>query len=118
LNEINFEEALAEAERLDKHMKQTGKVIGPLHGIPFSVKVCKEWQLKLIEQDQFDVKGLDTTMGYCAWEGRTGEDDWGVVAACKSLAIQRVDASTKGRSYPFDQDECCSYSLGTNTESS
>jgi amidase len=39
LTEINFEEALAEAERLDKHMKETGKVVGPLHGIPFSVKV-------------------------------------------------------------------------------
>ena len=39
LTEINFEEALAEAARLDKHMKETGKVVGPLHGIPFSVKV-------------------------------------------------------------------------------
>jgi amidase len=39
LTEINFEDALAEAERLDKHMKETGKVVGPLHGIPFSVKV-------------------------------------------------------------------------------
>lgn len=39
LTEINFDGALAEAERLDKHMKETGKVVGPLHGIPFSVKV-------------------------------------------------------------------------------
>jgi amidase len=39
LTEINFEEALAEAERLDLHLEATGKVVGPLHGIPIAVKV-------------------------------------------------------------------------------
>jgi amidase len=39
LTEINFEAAVAEAARLDAHMESTGEVVGPLHGIPISVKV-------------------------------------------------------------------------------
>jgi amidase len=33
------EEALAEAARLDAIFKETGKVVGPLHGLPVSIKV-------------------------------------------------------------------------------
>jgi amidase len=32
-------------------------VVGPLHGLPISLK------------DQFHVKGVDTTMGYVGWIG-------------------------------------------------
>jgi Asp-tRNA(Asn)/Glu-tRNA(Gln) amidotransferase A subunit family amidase len=39
----------------------------------------------LTGQDQFDVKGLDTTMGYCSWEGRIAKEDWSVVATCEIL---------------------------------
>lgn len=49
--EIFFDEALKRAEALDKHLAETGKLIGPLHGVPVSVK------------DGFDVKGVDTTVG-------------------------------------------------------
>ena len=31
--------ALETARALDKHFKDTGKLIGPLHGVPISVKV-------------------------------------------------------------------------------
>lgn len=40
LTEINFEQALIEARALDEHLKNTGSVIGPMHGVPISVKVC------------------------------------------------------------------------------
>jgi len=50
--------ALARAQELDNHYKSTGKVVGPLHGLPISLK------------DQFRVKGIETSMGYVAWIGK------------------------------------------------
>ena len=51
LTEIFVERALARAKELDEHLKATGKVVGPLHGLPISLK------------DQICIKGLETTMG-------------------------------------------------------
>jgi hypothetical protein len=31
---------MEEAAELDRHIEETGKVVGPLHGVPISVKVC------------------------------------------------------------------------------
>jgi amidase len=42
---------LARAAELDEHLKKTGKPVGPLHGLPISLK------------DQLSMKGLETTMG-------------------------------------------------------
>ena len=54
LTEIFFDKALARAKELDEHLARTGKVVGPLHGLPVSVK------------DRFDVEGFDTTVGTLA----------------------------------------------------
>lgn len=51
LTEIFVEKSLARAKELDARLKATGKVVGPLHGLPISLK------------DQVSVKGLETTMG-------------------------------------------------------
>lgn len=45
LHEIFFEQAIAEAEKADKYLKEHKKPIGVLHGLPVSLK------------DQFHVKG-------------------------------------------------------------
>lgn len=62
--EIGFDLALRRAEELDEHFKRTGTLIGPLHGIPLTLK------------DQFHIKGLGTSMAYVGWidtfEGKTG----------------------------------------------
>jgi amidase len=42
LTEINFIEAAKEAEKLDEHLKKTGQVVGPLHGVPISLKASPE----------------------------------------------------------------------------
>lgn len=42
---------MARAEEVDAYLKREGKVIGPLHGLPVSLK------------DQFNMKGLETIMG-------------------------------------------------------
>lgn len=52
------EMALARAKELDDHLQKTGKPVGPLHGLPISLK------------DQFRIKGLETSMGYVSWIGK------------------------------------------------
>ncbi|PGH15936.1 hypothetical protein AJ79_02103 [Helicocarpus griseus UAMH5409] len=51
LTEPLFEQALSRASELDSHLKRTGKPVGPLHGLPISIK------------DTFDVKGIDSSTG-------------------------------------------------------
>ena len=59
LTEICFADALRRAAELDRHLEETGEVVGPLHGLPVSIK------------DHILVKGLDTSTGYIAWAYRT-----------------------------------------------
>lgn len=49
--EIFFDEAFAVAKQMDEHLANTGKTMGPLHGLPVSIK------------DLFSVKGVDTSIG-------------------------------------------------------
>jgi amidase len=51
LTEIFFDRAVMRAQELDEYLKRTGKPVGPLHGLPISLK------------DQFDIVGIDSTMG-------------------------------------------------------
>lgn len=51
LTEIFFDEAFAAAIKLDHVLATTGKTVGPLHGLPVSVKDC------------VGIKGVDTTLG-------------------------------------------------------
>lgn len=51
LTEIFVEKALARAAEVDAHLKSTGTVLGPLHGLPISLK------------DQIGIEGLESTMG-------------------------------------------------------
>lgn len=38
LSEINFENARSQAQKLDQYLKDNNRVVGPLHGVPISVK--------------------------------------------------------------------------------
>jgi Asp-tRNA(Asn)/Glu-tRNA(Gln) amidotransferase A subunit family amidase len=38
LTEMFFDQALVRAQELDRHLAETGKPVGPLHGIPVSLK--------------------------------------------------------------------------------
>jgi len=62
--EFPYEAALARAKNLDEFFKTCGgKTIGPLHGLPFSVK------------DQCRVIGTDTTCGFVANLGKKDTKD-------------------------------------------
>ncbi|KAH8895464.1 amidase [Thozetella sp. PMI_491] len=54
LSEIMFEEAIERAKWLDAEYERLGRAVGPLHGLPISVK------------DSFHVKGYDSSMGITA----------------------------------------------------
>ncbi|KAL9000707.1 MAG: hypothetical protein Q9169_000743 [Polycauliona sp. 2 TL-2023] len=57
LHETFFDAAIEDAKSLDAYFSQHRKPMGPLHGLPVSLK------------DQFHVKGVETTMGYVGWLG-------------------------------------------------
>ena len=57
MHETFFDAALSDAKGLDEYFAKNKAPIGPLHGLPVSLK------------DQFHVKDVETTMGYVGWIG-------------------------------------------------
>lgn len=55
LTEVFFDRALERAKFLDAYFKEHKKPIGPLHGLPISLK------------DSFNLVGISTTIGYISW---------------------------------------------------
>lgn len=49
--EMPWEQSIEAAKALDEHLERTGQTVGPLHGLPVSIK------------DQFNIKGLDSCVG-------------------------------------------------------
>ncbi|KAI1134818.1 amidase [Hypoxylon sp. FL0543] len=73
LTEILFRDALMQARELDEYRAEHGNVIGPLHGVPVTVK------------DQFNVRGYDTTLGYVGRTLNPATEDAVLVAMLKKL---------------------------------
>ncbi|KAK8851274.1 fatty-acid amide hydrolase (amidase) [Apiospora arundinis] len=63
LSETCFERGLETARQLDAHLARTGKPVGPLHGLPVSLK------------DNFNLKGLDATVGFVSHVGVPAAED-------------------------------------------
>ncbi|KXJ94830.1 acetamidase [Microdochium bolleyi] len=63
LSETLFDTAITTAKSLDAHLAETGKPIGPLHGLPISLK------------DNFNLKGLDSTVGFTSHVGNPATYD-------------------------------------------
>lgn len=68
-----FEDAIEQAKVLDREFKTTGKLQGPLHGTPVTFK------------DQFNVKGVDTTLGYVGRSFNPAHQDAVLVQMLKSM---------------------------------
>ncbi|KAI9027702.1 general amidase [Hyaloraphidium curvatum] len=71
LTEIFIDAGIERARELDAHLAATGAPVGPLHGLPISLK------------DQFHVAGIDTTMGYSAFADQPAEADCDLVVALR-----------------------------------
>ena len=63
VTELLPERALARAAFLDEYLKQNGKPVGPLHGLPISVK------------EHIGMKDLGLNAGYVAWWDKTASQD-------------------------------------------
>jgi amidase len=50
-----FPQALAAAKALDQHFEKTGKLVGPFHGVPISLK------------DNFNIAGKASSVGFVGW---------------------------------------------------
>ncbi|KAJ6136225.1 Amidase, partial [Penicillium capsulatum] len=55
LTETFFDRALQRAEELDRHLREKGQPVGPLHGLPISLKDC------------FNVEGEASTIGFTSF---------------------------------------------------
>lgn len=55
LTEVNIADAINRAKELDRILNETGKTVGPLHGLPMTIK------------DTEDLKGFDTSCGITGW---------------------------------------------------
>ena len=63
ITELLPERALDRAQELDEHFERTGKLVGPLHGLPISVK------------EHVAMEGLGICGAYVSlWDQRGGED--------------------------------------------
>jgi Asp-tRNA(Asn)/Glu-tRNA(Gln) amidotransferase A subunit family amidase len=58
LTEIFFDRAIERAKELDRQYAATGQLVGPLHGIPISLK------------DSYNVTGVQSTLGYVSFLDR------------------------------------------------
>ncbi|EPS41303.1 hypothetical protein H072_4818 [Dactylellina haptotyla CBS 200.50] len=72
LTEIFFDEALQRAKQLDKHLEENGLPLGPLHGVPVSLK------------DTYNYPGYDSTSGVAALCFRPAQDKSSVVTVLEN----------------------------------
>ncbi|KAK1814151.1 hypothetical protein LTR12_011429 [Friedmanniomyces endolithicus] len=63
VTEMLPDRALTRAKYVDDYLAMHGKLIGPLHGLPISVK------------EHVSMKGLDINAGFVSWVGRISPDD-------------------------------------------
>lgn len=63
LTDLLADRVLSRAEELDAYIIKYNRPIGPLHGLPISVK------------EHVGMRGLDINLGYCTFYGRIAEED-------------------------------------------
>ena len=68
-----FDEGIAQARKLDEHFAKTGKVVGPLHGLPISLK------------DNFNVRGKPSSVGFCSLAFEPMQEESTLVGILRSL---------------------------------
>lgn len=81
LMDCDFEGAIKRASELDDHLAKTGKVVGPLHGLPVSLKVRSHLFCFVKDpttkgsQDLTAVKGMRYSIGFAVWGECKSDND-------------------------------------------
>lgn len=68
-----FDEAIQHARELDRYYRETGSTIGPLHGLPVSLK------------DNFNIIGKPSATGFVAWAEEPMQQESTLVTMLRSL---------------------------------
>ncbi|KAJ5166482.1 uncharacterized protein N7482_005263 [Penicillium canariense] len=102
LTEVVFDEALQQAKKLDEEFSSTHKLKGPLHGVPITLK------------DQFDVKGVDTTLGYVGRSFKPASQDAALVKILKDMGAIVVAKTNLCQSIMWGETENPLWGLTTN----
>ncbi|KAF2705077.1 acetamidase [Pleomassaria siparia CBS 279.74] len=102
LTEILFDDALNRAEELDQYFKEHGKLVGPLHGVPMTLK------------DQFDVKGYDSTLGYVGRAFKPAKQDCVVVSLLRQMGAVIMAKSNLPQSIMWCETENPLWGLTTH----
>ncbi|KAJ5313769.1 uncharacterized protein N7443_000653 [Penicillium atrosanguineum] len=102
LSEVVFEDALEQARKLDAHYEATKKPKGPLHGIPVTVK------------DQFNVKGIDTTLGYVGRSFDPAQEDAVLIQILKDLGAIIIAKTNLPQSIMWAETDNPLWGLTTN----
>ncbi|KAJ7470386.1 amidase [Mycena latifolia] len=101
ITEVLFAEALEQAKDLDAEFLASKSLRGPLHGVPISVK------------DQYDIAGIDASMGFSALVHKPAATDADFVALLKAAgAIPIVKTNVPQTMFAF---ECCNPIFGRTT---
>lgn len=77
LSDAFFNEAIKSAKALDDHLQRTGNLVGPLHGLPISLK------------DNFNIKGKDSTVGFTSLVNKPAEYNATLVDILQELGAVR-----------------------------
>lgn len=93
---------MTRARELDAHYKSTGELVGPFHGVPVTLK------------DQFNVKGLDTTLGYVGRANNQAKDDAYIVQLLRSLGCVILAKTNLPQSIMWCETENPLFGLTTN----
>ncbi|OTB01073.1 hypothetical protein M426DRAFT_14791 [Hypoxylon sp. CI-4A] len=105
LTEIFFKDALNQARELDKYQNDHKSLVGPLHGIPVTLK------------DQFNVKGYDSTIGYVSRAFKPAAEDAVLVRMLKKLGAVVLAKTNLPQSIMWCETENPLWGLTTNPSS-
>jgi len=97
-----FIDAIEQARTLDEHFEATGSPVGPLHGVPVTVK------------DQFNITGYDTTLGYVARAFKPATQDAVLVDMLQKLGAIVIAKTTLPQSIMWCETESPLWGLTTH----
>ncbi|KAF1842813.1 acetamidase [Cucurbitaria berberidis CBS 394.84] len=93
LTEVLFDNAIQQANELDEYFQNNGRLVGPLHGVPMTLK------------DQFDVQGYDSTLGYVGRAFKPATRDCALVSLLKEMGAIIVAKSNLPQSIMWCETE-------------